>query len=304
MTFLIASLGSLALAIPQSPATPASESIPILQRIVVLGASLSDGYGLHPDVGVKTGFSDVVHSTILVPHGSVRATTSLFFFTSPDSIGAKLVAQAKAADPTLVFAIDYLFWFGYGAAPSDEERLRHLDKGLALLEALSCPLMVGDIPDMSEASKPAPPGGVPPLLGAEQVPSTEALAQLNRRIREWAAERKGVVVVPLADLIARLHEGAEIEIHGNRWAKGARGQLLGPDHLHPTLEGAIALWLAGLDRLVAARDDLPPTAFDWSVKSAAQRVFDSKEKERKENLRRKLEQLKKADEAKAKSAGG
>src|SRR5262245_50711073 len=128
MTPLVAQF-VLALAAPQSLPTPAPEPIPLLQRIVVLGASLSEGYGLSPDASVKTRLSDVVSSTILVPHGTVQSTASLLFFTSPDSIGEKLAAKARAADPTLVFAIDYLFWFGYGIQASDEERLRHLDKG-------------------------------------------------------------------------------------------------------------------------------------------------------------------------------
>jgi len=278
MTLLVASIATLALAVPQSPPAPAPETIPLLQRIVVLGASLSDGYGLSQDASVKTGLSDVVHSTILVPHGNVRSTTSLLLFTDPDAFGEKLVAKARAADPTLVIAVDYLFWFGYGVQASDEARLRHLEKGLALLESIPCPLLVGDLPDMRAASEPAPPGGVPPLLVPEQVPSVVALAKLNARIREWAAGRKGVVVVPVADLLARLQSGSAIEIHGNHWAEGARGRLLGPDRLHPTLEGAVALCLAALDRLVRARDDLPAATFDWDAKSVTNRVLESRGK--------------------------
>jgi len=278
MSSFAAVLASLSFAITQSSPAPAAKPVPLLQRIVVLGASLSDGYALRPDAEVKTGLSDVVESTLAVPHGSVRSATSLLFFTDPDSIGEKLVAQADAAEPTLVFAIDYLFWFGYGVQPSDEARLRHLDQGLARLESISCPLLVGDLPDMRAASQPAPPGAVPPLLTPEQVPSEELLARLNARIRAWAASRKDVVVVPVADLFARLRAGSAIEIRGNRWAEGAGGLLLGPDRLHPTLEGAIALWLAAADRLVAAREDLPASAFDWDAKVAARRVLERKAK--------------------------
>jgi hypothetical protein len=306
MTFLAASLLSFALASQGTPAAPGTAPVPLLQRIVVLGASVSDGFGLESQVGARTGMTDVVHSAIVAPHGTVKATTSLLFFTSPDQIGASLVAKVREADPTLVFAIDYLFWFAYGAAATDEARLEHLDRGLASLEALDCPLLLGDIPDMSAAARPDPAGQVPPLLVPEQVPSEKSLALLNGRIRSWAAGRKHVLVVPVADFIARLHAGTEIEIHGNRWSAGAREKLIGPDRLHPTLEGAVALWLAGLDALAAARDDLPSTAIDWSVPSVSARVFASKEKEREAKLERTLEKLRKADEAKAKpkSAGG
>jgi hypothetical protein len=307
MTFLAASLLPLALAFPQVSAAstiPAVEPIPILQRIVVLGASVSDGYGLDANVGAKTGLTDIVDSTILVPHGPVQAMASLLFFTSPTSIGEKLVAKAKASDPTLVLAIDYLFWFGYGLLPSDEARLALLEKGLASLEVLTCPLMIADLPDMSEASRPAPPGGFPPLLVPEQVPSKEALAKLNSRIREWAAARENTVVVPLADLLARFQAGSEVEIHGNRWVSDARNPLIGKDRLHPTLEGAVALWLAGLDALAASRDDLPPDAFDWSAKSVVTRVFESKAKEREKNNERELERLQKAEKKKKESGAG
>ncbi|MFN0009533.1 MAG: hypothetical protein ACKVXR_16665 [Planctomycetota bacterium] len=280
MIFLATAVGSLALAIPQSPAASPAESCPILQRVVVLGASFSAGFGLQPNAASKTGLSEVVDAAILASHESVRATTSLLFFTNPDSIGEKLVAKTVAADPTLVVALDYLFWFGYGVQPSDGERLKHLEKGLLSLESIPGPLLLGDIPDMRAASEPAARGGVAPLLTAEQVPSAQALARLNARIRSWAAVRKEVVVVPVADLIARLRAGAEIEIRGNRWAGGAEGNLIGPDRLHPTLEGAVALWIAALNELVAARDDLPARHFDWDAKSIAQRVLDAKAKAR------------------------
>ena len=304
MTFLAASLLSFALASQGTPAASETAPVALLQRIVVLGASVSDGFGLESQVGARTGMTDVVHSAIVAPHGPVKATTSLLFFTSPDQIGASLVAKVREADPTLVFAIDYLFWFGYGAAATDEARLEHLDRGLASLEGLACPLLLGDIPDMSAASRPDPAGQMPPLLVPEQVPSEKSLALLNGRIRAWAAGRKNVLVVPVADFIARLHAGTEIEIHGNHWSAGAREKLIGPDRLHPTLEGAVALWLAAVDALAAARDDLPPSAIDWSAASVSARVFASKEKEREA----KLEKLRKADEVKAKakpkSAGG
>lgn len=304
MTFLATALLSLSHAVPQAPAAPATpslEPIPLLQRIVVLGASVSDGYGLDANVGAKTGLTDIVDSTILVPHGPVQATTSLLFFTSPTTIGETLVAKAKAADPTFVLAIDYLFWFGYGLLPSDEARLALLEKGLTSLEALTCPLMIADLPDMSEASRPAPPGGFPPLLAPEQVPSKEALAKLNSRIREWATARKNTVVVPLADLLARFQAGSEVEIHGNRWVPDAQVPLIGKDRLHPTLDGAVALWLAGLDALAASREDLPAAAFDWSAKSVVARVFDSKAEEREKNELRELERLQKADKKKKES---
>jgi hypothetical protein len=132
-------------------------------------------------------------------------------------------------------------------------------------------------------------------LGREQVPSGEALAALNARIRAWASERKGVVVVPLADLIAKLHAGVEIRIRGNHWAADARAKLIGPDRLHPTLEGAAALWVASLDALAAARTELPVSTFDWSAAAVVQRVVDGKAQVREDNRRRAEERAKRAE---------
>jgi hypothetical protein len=87
-------------------------------------------------------------------------------------------------------------------------------------------------------------------------------------------------VVPLADLVARLHSGKDVEIHGNRWSGEALGGLIQKDRLHPTLQGAIALWLGAIDALVAARPDVPASSFDWDAKAISKRVYDSKETER------------------------
>ena len=256
------------------------ETVPLVRRIVVLGASLSHGYGLDAEVEARVGFADVVEATLLAEHEPVRSRTSLLFFTDPLETSRRLVDKAREDDPSLVCAIDYLFWFGYGLLPSDEARLEFLEKGLASLEGFTCPLVLGDLPDMSPAARSPPPGGLPPLLVPEQVPSASCLARLNRRIRDWAAGREGVVVLPLADLISRLQAEREIVIHGNRWAPGARGGFLGPDRLHPTLEGAVALWLAGLDAVAASRENLPAAAVDWSAESVRTRVYDAKATER------------------------
>lgn len=280
---------SAALLAPQAPtpkaagakgAEEASTGIGTVQRIAVLGASLSDGVGLDADVGAPVTLSSIVEASLLAGHEPIFHKASLLLFANPVQIARENVAEAKAKDPTLVVGLDFLFWFGYGAVPSDAERLVLLEKGLALLAEFSCPVLVGDFADVSDAVAGSTPETKGLLLAPEQVPSPDALKKLNERLRAWAADHPNVIVVPLADLLARVRADEEITIRGNRWFKGSLKGLLQKDRLHPTLEGAIALWLAGLDQLVAAREDLPGNAFDWDWKSIYRKVYASREKER------------------------
>jgi hypothetical protein len=262
---------------PRTP-SPDGTEVPALRRIVVLGASLSHGYGLEKDAGAKLALADVVDASLRADHDPVRSKTSLLFFTDPLPTGKAQVAAAAAENPTLVVGIDYLFWFGYGFFPSEKDRLAMLEKGLAELEAFECPVLVGDFPDVSDAvgiPKDAQHPGRAGLLAAEQVPGADARKKLNDRLRAWAAGRKNVVVLPLADLVAHLHGTEDLEIHGNHWPKSALDGLVQGDHLHPTLEGTIALWIGAQDAIVAGRSDVPASAFDWDAGSISKRVHET-----------------------------
>jgi hypothetical protein len=279
------SFAALLLAIAAGSPAPLPQSVPdrvaALDRIVVVGASLSHGYGLEREVGAPVHLSDVIEASLRPGHGPVRSQASLFFFVDPLSTGKSAVAAGKAVDPTLVVGIDFLFWFGYGAFASDADRLATLEKGLALLEVFSCPVMVGDFPDVADASRdPARGGEKTRLLGPEQVPQPEMLKTLNARLHDWARTRPNVVVVPLGDLVGRLHSGKTVEIHGNRWSGTDLEGLIQTDRLHPTMQGAIALWLGALETLVASRPEIPASAFDWDAKAIWKRIDDAKAKER------------------------
>jgi hypothetical protein len=270
----------LAPALAAPPAVVARQTVgavaevPALRRIVVLGASMSHGYGLEKDAGGKITLADVVDASLRSVHEPVRSKTSLLFFADPLPTGKAQAAAGSSEKPTLVVGIDYLFWYGYGLFASDADRMAMLEKGLAELEAFDCPVLVGDFPDVSDAAR-SPPGAAQPrggLLAPEQVPTPEMRAKLNGRLRAWAADRKNVVVVPLGELVGRLHAGKDLEIHGNSWPKPTLAEFVQEDRLHPTLEGTIALWLGALDALVAGRDDVPATAFDWDAGSISKRL--------------------------------
>jgi hypothetical protein len=271
---LLAALALLAapqLAAPRDAPSAGAGEVPALRRVVVVGASLSQGYGLEA-AGTKITLTDVVEASLRVPHDPVRSKASLLFFTSPVATGKAQIDAATAEKPTLVVGLDFLFWYGYGFFASEKDRLALLEKGLSELERIECPVVVGDFPDVGEAARSlASSSGKarPGLLAPEQIPGPSTLRKLNERIRAWAAGRTNVVVVPLGDLVARRTSGQDLVIHGNRWSPAALAGFVQPDRLHPTLEGTIVLWLGTLDALVAGRKDVPSSAFAWNAEAIA-----------------------------------
>jgi hypothetical protein len=237
-------LAALALAVPallsaqaSRPDAPGSP----LARIVVMGASLSAGLGAERDLAAA------LEASLRAPRGAPVDLGEVLFFVNPVASGAKQVEAALEAEPTLVVALDFLFWFGYGSIDAgggpieaEAERLELLERGLALLAALECPLVVADFPDMS--------GAVGRVLVQAQVPAEATLAQLSRRVREWAGEREHTIVLPLAEIVARLAAQQELRVGRRTFAPGAR--LLQEDRLHPTLEGLAAMAQLVGDELV------------------------------------------------------
>jgi hypothetical protein len=278
--------------LPASSAAAASGSVAGLARIAVLGASVSDGFGLDEEIGARTVFADVVDASLKTAHESVYNKASAFFFSDPAGTARDAVEAAKKKDPTLVVGIDYLFWFGYGRVAAESDRAARFEKGLASLESFTCTVLVGDLPDMSPALEGESPLTHRPMLRREQIPTAESLKKLNERLAAWSAEHANVVVVPVAEMLTRVRANDEIKLRGNVWPKDAGAKLLQKDLLHPTLEGAIAVWLVAGDCLVRARPAFPADAFEWDAKAIWRKVYDSKAEAREARL----EKLRKAKE--------
>lgn len=274
----------------QSPAAVRPAAPPALQRPVVVGASLSYGLGLDQkhENGARTSFADVAEAALEVEHQRVVDLGHSLMFVNTASNARQLVESAHDRNPTLVVALDFLFWFGYGDLPSEDARLALLERGLDQLEGFECPLVVGDFPDMKAALRGKSPlanGG--PLLQAAQVPSPETLTKLNARLAAWAAERPNVVLVPLSEFVAKIHSGEKLEVRGNTFGgKDALATLMQPDLLHPTLRGTIGVWILAADRLVAAKPEIPADAFLWNAEELRQRVWNAKEQARRERAER------------------
>lgn len=255
--------------------------IPALQRIAVIGASVSDGMNLSADVGAKTVFSDIVGAALKSEHAKLVQESNAWFFQDPSKFSQREIDAVKAKDPTLVIGVDYLFWFAYGIFPSEQARLDLFDAGLASLADFQCPVLVGDIPDMSLATHGYSNLVQGPLISPQQVPSQDSQQKINERLYAWAADHHNVTVVPLAALTAKLQSDQEIVVHGNTWPKGAMKTLLQQDLLHTTLEGSIAVWLQAQASFVEAHPEVPAESFEWDAKTISKSVYASKESERK-----------------------
>ncbi len=236
----------------------------VLTRVVAIGASATYGFGVEIRVPKKPapprpageGETDgetavdteihrvplglVIDAAIMRQHEPVRTYANLGFFGNPTVIGPRLAVAASKVNPTLIVAADFLFWFGYGHADpqrrliTDEaQRLDLLEEGLKHLEIFTCPVIVGDFPDMSPA--------VGLMLRAEQAPRPETLKAMNNRIREWAAARPNIIVMPLGEMIERIGRGEAITIGQQSWTADEAKNFVLFDKLHPSLDGLIAI---------------------------------------------------------------
>ena len=257
-------LSSLALALCIALPAFAREETKTLSRIAVIGASMSDGFGVRVSTTLHDGkkISEGVNLAELVKVACkdpsvvvVNYTTSMYFMNPART--AKSSATRACGDnaqemPTCVLAVDWLFWNGYGVSnmrgeklSGDTERMELLDNALACLEpmcAANIPIVLGDFPDMHSAIG----GG---MISAPMVPSVECLAALNARVAQWALTKKNVCVVSLSKLTQDLVQKKSIHAAGREWDAQTLGPLLQKDRLHPTFAGTVTVLAATLDAL-------------------------------------------------------
>ncbi len=216
-----------------------------LSRVAVTGASVTAGFGLTTppikgDLGAHPiNMKHIVEGMISVPHEEVAYFGKLAFFARPDANGEVLIDQLVAYDPSLVVAIDFLFWYAYGgtrnATDPAQYRTEKFERGLALLEKIDAPIILGNLPDMHKAL-----GG---MLSARQVPSVATIHALNIRLRKWAKDKPNVFLVDSHRVVTNLMNDAQIQVFGHTWPAGSQSRLLQPDMLHPTFEGTVGISL-------------------------------------------------------------
>ena len=168
-----------------------------LARVVTIGASVT--------AGAANGLplAKVFNFAITAPHQPVQQRTTFFFPLDLEGNAERVMDETLELRPTLVIGADFLFWFAYGRCPPkvDEAkwRIERLDIGLTQVARLECPVVIGDIPDMSGANKL--------VLAPVVIPSAEARAVLNRHLAEWAGKRPNVIVAPVSAWVKRLRAG-------------------------------------------------------------------------------------------------
>ena len=251
---LVTALSAVPSVMPETPArAPAAglEAGTLYARVHVIGASASAGFGVRApgkrEPGARTMALTLarVADCARLSAGEVTGDATGFFFTDPCGVGGDQVDALLRLDPrpSVVFADDFLFWFAYGALDAERkpitdesQRLALLERGLAQLDRVTeagIPLVVGDLPNMS--------GAVGRMLTPAQMPKQDTLARANARIRQWAAGKPRVAVMPLARLVEELRAGTPFEAGRRSWSEQADGALLQKDQLHPTFAGTVAL---------------------------------------------------------------
>ncbi|MSR44936.1 MAG: hypothetical protein EXS15_06230 [Phycisphaerales bacterium] len=260
----------------------------LYDRIAVIGASVSDGFGVvvqnqtaHTDASAtppeerRMNLSDVLCSASSVtPAPIVHHYASELFFANPGLVGKSEIDRALAIKPTLVLALDYLFWYLYGTVTvagepmqSEAERLANFEVGLAQLDRVlttHVPIVIADIPNMSDA--------IGKMLYESQVPSGSTIAKANARLTEWVRTRPAVKMMALTTVLAALKSGGVIEIAGRTWIPADCGPLIQKDQLHPTFAGTVVL-AAGLIDLVRASDSSMPPPFAFEIDAIRTRAL-------------------------------
>ncbi|MBM4007864.1 MAG: hypothetical protein FJ292_09995 [Planctomycetes bacterium] len=254
-----------------------------LRKIVVIGASVSDGFGVRLRTAQQDGRSVVVgvdmrtllQAAAREPDMRVTSHATSMYFSDPARFARESVRQALEDRPSLVLAVDWLFWNAYGIGgtrgpmPKNcDDRMALLERGLSELEPLvrsGVPMVLGDLPDMQSAIG----GG---MISQAMVPDPECLARLNTRIRSWCADRPTVMLVDLYDLVRRVLDGKPVRACNRDWCETDLGPLLQRDRLHPTLNGTMAVVAAALEAADRGTGGAASKAFDLDPSTIRARI--------------------------------
>jgi hypothetical protein len=220
-----------------------------IERVAVTGASVTAGYGLiTPPIkgnfgGYPINLKHIVDAMILAPHEEVAYFGDSMFFAHPVVSGKEIIEKISAYDPTLIIAVDYLFWFAYGdvGLSGEEYRIKKFNEGLSCLENVKSDLLIGNIPDVHKA--------IGRVLSASHVPTVETIQKMNRMLNLWVLLHQNVTVLDVYTLYGALLDDAAIKTDTFTWPAGSKEKLLQSDLLHMTLEGTVAASLVVADAI-------------------------------------------------------
>lgn len=222
----------------------------ILARPVIIGASVSDGYDhLERLGGPKSdalALDLYLKKSIKSPATKFSNYSNRFCFVYPIGISHKQVADALESRPTVIIAVDQLFWQLYGNFPSPEQRLITFKAALTKLDPITCPLVIGNIPDASHS--------INKMLAPSQIPNIQIINKANQLLTAWVAKRKQTAIIDLARFMELCVSNKEIKLKHITYPPGTTKQFLQTDMLHLTPVGATAISYAVLEALQSISD--------------------------------------------------
>jgi len=207
-------------------------------RVHIIGASVSGGFKDSPLFGAaETGDTVPLLAVMKRWAGDGARVTShnptdmIRMFEDPTKFATDQMTGVQKAAPDFLLAIDFAFWFAYGPVRGDESvaRSQKLAAGLAMLDKIEVPVLLGDLPDMRGAARR--------MLAESWIPSPALLKQLNDQLAAFVRSHENIHLVPLADLVRRMKDdGVPLPL--------ATGPLVAPpgslqqaDRLHATRLG-------------------------------------------------------------------
>lgn len=239
-----ASAQASASAASSSPEQPSAEQLrmrELASNIGVVGASASAGFG------ASVPLMRTLDVALRLDHRIHDVSSSAFFLRTDDIAEVELTA-VRLRGTKLVIAVDFLFWFAYGVK-TDAQRVEHLRRGIAMLDALPGERFVGDLPDVHGASRR--------MISGSQIPSAEQLVLLNEMIHAWAAESDGVHLLPMAQWMHALKHEEPMTLWGEPY-QPRTSALMQWDLLHPSRQGQAVLALLVLERIGQVLGGLRP----------------------------------------------
>lgn len=209
----------------------------VLGNPAFIGASATAGIGAETKCdgeadALPVDLAVVYAAVVTAKHAEPIRCADALFYRAPVEAAAAQCRTIAEAEPSVVIALDWLFWAAYAPtaeaaeeAPRSAAQVRsdRITQALAELDAMSQlrpppTIVLGDLPDF--ARSPTSKSRPVEAIGAAEV------AELNAAIRAWAGARPHVVLVEVSE-----------------WSQGsARADgtpLMQSDGLHPTAEGLV-----------------------------------------------------------------
>ncbi len=236
--------------------TPGQSASTSRLRIGVSGASVSAGFG--------TG-TTLAHALATaqgrIADDRLDVSTSLLFM-SPQEKSTALLPQLTHEKPTVIIALDQLFWFAYGRKELDQRR-RDVTIALDLLEKLDLPVYVGDVPRMSNVSRM--------MLPPERIPSQDHVDNVNKLIHARCRKLPDFHLLPLASWYESMQNGKTVTVNGSS-VHFKKPELFNSDGLHVNRRGLALITLLIAESLIENKALKRSAIQMWDVNSLARHL--------------------------------